>query len=479
MSKIKLQKRTAALITSSVMFMSLMPSFTFTAAAENGTWTGEGTEGKPYLIEDLADLEALASNVKGGKTYEGVYFKLENSIDMSDDYNSETGKSWTPIGGKQKWTTYEFCGIFDGQNNTVKGLYYNREADKNLKYLNYVGLFGYLGTGGKISNLSVENSYVNGYQYVGGVCGYSDGIITNCHSGSSVTVKGGYQDIGGVCGYNTLTLTSCSNAGSVSGEKYYVGGVCGLNLGTITECFNIGEVTNSNNYVGGVAGRNSKELKDCYNTGSVSGNNYVGGVCGDNNGGAITSTFNYTNEGSVIGASVGVSVGAVCGFNTGTIKNSYFVSGDLDGVGIDNVGGIEVTGKSDEFSSGEIAYLLNGNSSNGVWKQTIGKASYPQFTGLNVYCDGAQYYNIADGYTNTVLKKFTGEDNSTATAVRSDISPSGNVINRITWEYNDYSGSYNGTEISGNSTVYFGIIVPALLKAAEGDTTDEITVTIE
>lgn len=83
-------------------------------------------------------------------------------------------------------------------------------------------------------------------------------------------------------------------------------------------------------------------------------------------------------------------------------------------------------------------------------------------------------------YTNTVLKKFDAtDDNSTATAVRSAINPDGSTISKITWLYDDCSSSYNKTTISGHSTVYFGIIVPALLDANEGETTDKITVIIE
>ncbi len=48
-------------------------SFTVTAGVE------EGTEEKPFLIESIADLNALASDVNSGTAYEGKYFKLTTS----------------------------------------------------------------------------------------------------------------------------------------------------------------------------------------------------------------------------------------------------------------------------------------------------------------------------------------------------------------------------------------------------------------
>lgn len=84
-------------------------------------------------------------------------------------------------------------------------------------------------------------------------------------------------------------------------------------------------------------------------------------------------------------------------------------------------------------------------------------------------------------YTNTVLEKITAEettDDSVATVVLSEIKPNGSALKKITWEYSETSGSYDGS-IDTEGSVYFGVIIPYLLETELGSTTDEITVTIE
>ena len=125
---------------------------------------------------------------------------------------------------------YQYIGIFDGQNHTVSGLYFN--DSKTF----YVGLFGYVGKNGKISNVGVVDSYFKGNYYVGGVCGYSYfAAISNCYNTGAVS---GSQYVGGVCGYSYYgAISNCYNTGAVSGSSY-VGGVCGYNkYGTITNCY--------------------------------------------------------------------------------------------------------------------------------------------------------------------------------------------------------------------------------------------------
>ncbi|MDD6447100.1 MAG: GLUG motif-containing protein [Ruminococcus sp.] len=193
--------------------------------------------------------------------------------------NSGTFTDWTPIGYyKSSSSGYVYySGTFDGQGHTISGLYFN-----NLS-TSYVGLFGCLGSGGKIKNVGVIDSYFNGYYYVSGVCGYNHGgTITGCYNTGTVSGRG--DDIGGVCGQNLYgSITGCYNTGTVSGTNYCIGGVCGDNYGTITGCYNIGTVNGGGDYVGGVCGYNSSysTITGCYT------NN--GGVCGYNYGGTISS----------------------------------------------------------------------------------------------------------------------------------------------------------------------------------------------
>ena len=94
-----------------------------------------------------------------------------------------------------------YTGTFNGKDKTITGLTVNQEGT------NYVGLIGYLGSGGKVQNVTLTDVSVTGYWYVGGVVGANDkGTMTGC------TVSGSVSDdssVGGVVGWNGGTVTAC------------------------------------------------------------------------------------------------------------------------------------------------------------------------------------------------------------------------------------------------------------------------------
>ena len=268
----------------------------------------------------------------------------EGVLDASGNLNS--GKpfiEWTPI-----CNSMPYSGTFDGQGHTVSGLYLDNTGTA------YVGLFGI--NCGTIQNVGVVDSYFNGEDYVGGVCGM------NLHDGTE--------------GIMSVTITNCYNTGAVNGRRY-VGGVCGYNkISTgddgkqvlITDCYNTGKVSGYIG-VGGVCGKNYPSLLDkgnsstsimnCYNTGAVSGDYYVGGVCGEN------SYYKYIETPPSV-----------------TIMNCYYNSDNYTGnaVGYNTGDVVNVMGKTTaEFASGEVAYLLNEGKAFGtqVWGQQLGVNDYP------------------------------------------------------------------------------------------------------
>ena len=162
----------------------------------------------------------------------------KNVLKSDGTVNEGTFKEWTPIATSAS----PYTGIFDGQNHTISGLYFNQEDSYD------VGLFGR--NNGKIANAGILDSYFYGTSKVGGVCGNNyTGTITNCYNTGSVS---GLGTLGGVSGYNSKgTITNCYNVGSVSGSGY-VGGVNGWNKGTITNCY-----YDSTIYTGNAIGANS------------------------------------------------------------------------------------------------------------------------------------------------------------------------------------------------------------------------------
>ncbi|MDY2974647.1 MAG: GLUG motif-containing protein, partial [Alloprevotella sp.] len=295
-----------------------------------------------YEISNVGQLYWFAALVNGTLS-DGTAQNLSANAVLVNDITVNTGvltadgtlasdvsgfKVWTPIGNFDN----QYKGTFDGQSHTVSGLYFDNSAT------DYVGLFGCIGSGGKITNVGVVDSYFYGS-----------------------------NDVGGVCGRNiSASISNCYSAGSVSGNSSFVGGVCGYSdNGNISNCYSASAVI-GNTYVGGVCGNNhSGETSNCYSVGSVRGGTDVGGVCGKTNNGTISNCYSV---GAVSGPT---SVGGVCGNNYfSTISNCYFDSEecDKDAVGTSNFSiATNVEGKTTaQFASGEVCYLLNAGKSDGT-----------------------------------------------------------------------------------------------------------------
>lgn len=331
-----------------------------------GTHTINGTERTGvYALSTPGHLYWFANQVNSGNTAINAIVMNDitvNSSVLNGDGSLNTSgsfESWTPIGT----TSSAYSGTFDGNGKTISGLYVNNESTS------YIGLFGYLASGGTVVNVKIVDSYFAGKNYMGGICGWNDeGTVSNCYNSGTVTSSGEY--VGGVCGYNyNGEVSNCYNSDTVTGDTT-VGGVCGFNSGTVSNCYSSDTVTGSAN-VGGVCGYNYKgkykgEVSNCYSSGTVTGSLYVGGVCGR---------------------------------NYGTVSHCYFDNAAYTGSAIGRNGGTveDVCGKSPmEFAGGEVAYLLNGSRSEGtqeeplVWYQNIdltgaARDAYPKFTGATVY----------------------------------------------------------------------------------------------
>ncbi len=234
---------------------------------------GNGTTGNPYQIANVADFNQLSATPAD----------CNKSFILTANLNFG-GLSLTPVGN----ISTQFTGVFNGNDNIISNAVINQPGSS------CIGLFGYVGTVGKIRNLGVENVNITGQTTVGGLVGFNSGILTSCYATGSVT---GNACVGGLVGYNYLgILTSCYVTGSVTGT-YNVGGLVGYNTyGTLTGCYATGSVTGTSDGVGGLVGLNyNSTLTGCYMTGSVSGNSYVGGLVGYNSvyitTGTITSCY--------------------------------------------------------------------------------------------------------------------------------------------------------------------------------------------
>ncbi len=286
-----------------------------------------------YEIDNAGKLYWFANEVKKGWTTINVI--LTDYITVNEGKitsGSTNAKVWTPIGNDE----YKYAGNFNGNYKTISGLYYNNNKTEN------VGLFGYTYENSEIKNLTVENSYFCGKNYVGGIVGSNYGKITYCKNSSTVT-------------------------GST-----YLGGIVGSNYGTINKSINTGAI-NGTSYIGGIAGKNEKTITNCYNTGSVKANSYDGGgiagYCYE------SEIINCYNTGTVEAAD---GVGGIVGYRNGSpVRNCYYLDTSSSG-GINNkdyVGSAEAK-TSTQFAYGEVAYLLGK-----AFGQEIGVDYYPVLGG--------------------------------------------------------------------------------------------------
>ena len=301
-----------------------------------------------YTVTSAEGLKNLAELVN-------EEWKLDINITLTDDIDL-TGIDWTPIGIDYN---HQYTGTFNGGGKTITGLTVTGSDQ-------YAGLFGCIGSGGKVMNVTLENVQIesdNEMSTVGGVAGWSYGTIENCSVSGSVSGSGsdGYtgSGAGGVVGYQDGgSITGCSSSATVKGMER-AGGVAGTtNSGaTLTACYATGSVSVENNttsaaYAGGVVGYNGfSTLTACYATGSVTGSGsgtiYTGGVTGTNDCGTLTAC--YHANGTVSGPDG--TTGGVTGrnfkdsmFGGGIITACYWGdNGQTQGIGEDQVGTGETT----------------------------------------------------------------------------------------------------------------------------------------
>ena len=287
-----------------------------------------------YTVTSAEGLKNIAKLVNDGNT--GIDITLTGNITLTGD--------WTPIGTS---ISNAYKGTFDGGGHTITGLTVTTSDQ-------YVGLFGYIGSGGTVKDVTLEEVKIesdNEMSAVGGVVGYSYGNIENCSVSGSVSSN---STAGGVVGAQLSgSITGCSSSATVKGVTY-AGGIAGYTNGggSLTGCYATGSISVENNttnaaWAGGVVGSNgSSTLTACYATGSVtssgSGTIYAGGVTGTNDFGTLTACYHAKED---VSGPTGTT-GGVAGRNYkglmsygGIITACYWGSnGQIQGIGEDQVG---------------------------------------------------------------------------------------------------------------------------------------------
>lgn len=252
--------------------------------------TGEHPD-YPLTIDNREELIAFRDAVNNYKkgTYKGIdnqstgykdrFFKLTTDIDLDTLYQTKT--SWIPIG---KANSNSFRGNFDGGNHSVTYLYIDNSSS------DYMGLFGYLDSGARVSNIHLaSNDTVIGRKYCGGIAGFAGNNVVISHCINEAYIEGYGESTGGILGkanYND-TLIECANYAHITGDTNMTGGICGnLSKSVIIACINTGYIQ-GNDKAGGLCGYSNGNsvynsmLYYSYNSGQVRGIKNVGGLIGN------------------------------------------------------------------------------------------------------------------------------------------------------------------------------------------------------
>ena len=247
---------------------------------------GDGSPSAPIGIATEAELDAVRSDL--AKNY-----RIVADISLTGD--------WTPIG---VYDTAPFVGSLDGGGYTVTINSINAPSTGII----CVGMFGYISTGGRVSNVAVAGtmnvtSASTRAMYLGGIVGFNEGTIENCYSSVAVTATRTTDNAaaGGIVGFNDAgTVKNCYATGDVtanagSSHDADAGGIVGYSRsgGTISNCYATGAISASgNNYTGagGIVGEDfygTTAINQCVALNasiSIGGSTYIGRIWGQDDG---------------------------------------------------------------------------------------------------------------------------------------------------------------------------------------------------
>lgn len=251
--------------------------------------SGDGSLSDPYVIKTAQQLAYFRNQVNAGNTYSGKYIVLGANIDLISASGAKqgfgtisevTGHSSSGFSG----TTFQ--GTFDGRYYEIKNLYWNGA--------NYRGLFGHIGSNGKVLNLTVSSvELISSGILNGTIAVVNEGTIDNC-----VVASG-----------------SIKSAGTAGGIAAYVGG------GTITRCINYADVLPNGNaaVTSALPGQN-----DARWPGRESGG--VAGVVVKNSTIDQCAFYGVIRSASALGTAGGDRTGGIVGaLDNSTLTNSYFI----------------------------------------------------------------------------------------------------------------------------------------------------------
>lgn len=279
------------------------------------SWYYASEDTSKFVIASSADLYGLATMVNtttdvfAGDT---VTLVRDITVNTGTDWMNATSVDkayvWYPIGRNQSGTSWKGC--FDGDGNSISGLYTVHRKDGTGNYTNpllgtssnaYVGLFGTSIQGSVIKNIAVTESYFdNDLYFLGSIVGYSKGTeFENLYSNATIVNNSSALGItGGLIGRlhdnvvdnDPFIMKSCWFDGDISVENQSAVQVGGL-VGSVfqdkdgvkfIDCLYTGSLESAGTNVGGFYGTQSDgssyankvlEFVNCISAGDITATN--------------------------------------------------------------------------------------------------------------------------------------------------------------------------------------------------------------
>lgn len=257
------------------------------------------------IVTNVNDLQNMTKDLSAD-------YELAGDIDAKPtaiwNWSVDHFEGFLPIGTSSD----PFTGTFNGHGFNVSGLFINRTSDDNI------GLFGYSSDTARISNVTLNNYNISGYNNVGALVGYSAGDVFN--STTLGVIKYGHNQVGGLIGRNQGgNVTDCYAHGKVYGSNVRSGGLLGINNnGLVSRCWSTADVYGYNQ-AGGLVGRNTLgTIEDSYASGNAIADLRSAAGLVANNSGQITNCYSI---GLVLSP---VKSGGLIANNTGTVISSYW-----------------------------------------------------------------------------------------------------------------------------------------------------------
>ena len=262
-------------------------------------------------------------------------------------------------------------------------------SDKNARGYMAGGIIGCVTQNTKLEGCT-NYGIVSHKSAAGGIAGWNDGSINNCHTYATLgTQQDGYAYLGGIVGINNRTVTDSAPAASITVRgRYIIGGVAGLNLTNASITYNtsnniIPVTVQANECAGGVAGVNCGNIALGSTTlrVNITAESYAGGIAGSNN-------MRNATIASIAGGNV-----------TGTVTATKNYAGGAAGANYANITGVTLIDgacvrANDQFAGGIAGSNRAGNGQNGTITDCTNNAG-PNGNNYTVYATNGNAGGIA------------------------------------------------------------------------------------